>query len=287
MRSSVALALSLVVGGWFSTAYALPADEAASAPRADVATQLIVPVGDVALDIDRSQIDEKMGGAFTLGLRSGAKNCYVAALAAAPRQEGSIDFVVKPPPGEGRYLVTLDKKGSLSDGLVGCVRSVFNGFYHYKDKVAFDAIPGTLRFTPHTVAAPPAPTAAELRAVLDAQYAAAKVVRVAKAVQSSVSLDAGSSSEVFRRYVYTVDLEFVGDGYEAVCRHYEQYKVFSARPYTTPYAGHACESKAHKAADHASDTVMLTYRLALYPAVGAAWELRAGGITGTRPAKRP
>src|SRR6476660_1182297 len=152
MRSSVALALSLVAGGWFSTAYALPAGEAASAPRNAVAPQLLVPVGDVALDIDRSQIDEKMGGAFTLGLRSGANNCYVEALAAAPRQEGSIDFVVKPPPGEGRFLVTLAKKGSLGNGLVGCVRSVFDNFYHYKDKVAFDAIPGTLRFTPHTVA---------------------------------------------------------------------------------------------------------------------------------------
>jgi len=286
MRSSVALTLSLVVGGWFSTAYALPSGEAASAPRADVATQIILPVGDVDLDIDRSQIDEKMGAAFTLGLRSGAKNCYVAALAAVPRQEGSIHFVVKPPPGEGRYLVTLDKKGSLSDGLVGCVRSVFNGFYHYTNKVAFDAIPGTLSFTPRTVAAPPAPTEAELRAGLDAQYAAAKVVRIAKAVLSSVSLDAASSTEVFRRYIYTVDLELVSDGYEAVCQHYELYKVFSARPYTTPYAGHVCESKAHKAADHTSDTVVLTYRLELYPEVGAAWELGAGGIIGIRPTER-
>ncbi|HEV7505120.1 MAG TPA: hypothetical protein VGS07_09430 [Thermoanaerobaculia bacterium] len=285
MRSSVALALSLVFGGWFSMAYALPAGEAASAPRAAVAPQSLVPVGDVSLNIDTPQIEEKMGGAFTLGLRSGANNCYVAALAATPGQEGSIDFVVKPPAGEGRFLVTLNKKGSLGDGLVGCVRSVFDYFYHYKDKVAFDAIPGTLRFTPHTVSAPPAPTEAELRAVLDAQYAAAKVVRVAKAVQSSVSLDAGSSTEVFRRYLYAVDLEFVADGYEAVCRHYEPYKVFSARPYTTPYAGHVCESKAHKAADHTSDTVVLAYRLALYPAVGAAWELRVGGITGTRPAE--
>jgi hypothetical protein len=284
MRSSAALALSLVAGGWFFTACAPTADgAAASAPRDAVATQLVVPVGDVALDIEMAQIDEKMGGAFVLGLRSGAKNCYVEAQAAAPRQEGSIDFVVKPPAGEGRYLVTLDKKGSLGDGLVGCVRSVFGNFYHYKDKVAFDAIRGTLRFTPHTVAAPPAPTEAALRAVLDAQYAAAKVVRVSKAVQSSVSLDAGSSSEVFRRYVYTVDLEFVADGYEAACRHFELYKVFSARPYKTFAAGHVCESQAHKAADHVSDTVMLTYRLALYPEVGAAWELRAGGITGTRP----
>jgi hypothetical protein len=167
------------------------------------------------------------------------------------------------------------------------VRSVFANFYHYKDKDAFDAIPGTLRFTPETVAAPPPPTEAELRAVLDAQYAAAKVVRVAKAVQSSVSLDAGSSNEFFRRYLYEVDLEFVSDGYEAVCRHFAQYKVFSVRPYTTRGAGHVCESKAHKAGDHASDTVELTYRLALYPEVGKAWELRGGGITGTQPAEEP
>ena len=251
------------------------------------AEPFLVPVGDAHLDIDEPQIDEKMGGAFVLGLRSGADNCYVEALSAKPGQAGEIAFVVKPPAGEGRFQVTLTAKGTLSPELVACVRSLFDDFYHYKDKSPFDTIPGTLTFTPRTIAAPPLPSDADLRAALDARYAAFKVVRVTNAVQKDASLDVGSSNEVFRRYAYAVDLVFVTDGYESACTHYELYKVFTAGPYENPYAGHVCESKAHKAGDHAVDTARLTYSLKLWPEVGAAWELHGGGITGTRAGSRP
>jgi len=270
----LAVALAMCAAGWRSAA-------------ASTAAQFVVPVGDVALDIDGSQIDEKMGGAFVLGLRSGANNCFIAALFDGPRQVGEISFVVKPPAGEGHYLVTLAKHGGLGDPLVECVRGVFGDFYHYRDKVAFDEVRGTLRFTPRLVSAPLPPTDAEIGAVLAAQYAETKVVRVEKVTLASVSLDGGSSSEIFRRSVYAVDLVFVADGYESACTHYELYKVFTARPYKTPYAGHACESTAHKAGDRTTDTTQLAYRLALWPEVGARWELRVGGITGTQPAGQP
>jgi hypothetical protein len=251
------------------------------------AEPFLVPIGDARLDLDASQIDEKMGGAFVLGLRSGANNCYVEALSAKPGQAGEIAFVVKPPVGEGRFLVTLTAKGGLDATLVECVRSVFDTFYHYKDKVPFDAIPGTLTFTPRTVAAPPLPNDADLRAALDARYAAFKVVRVTNVVQKAAALDVGSSNEVFRRYAYAVDLVFVADGFESACSHYELYKVFTAGPYQNPYAGHVCESKAHKAGDHAVDTARLTYSLKLWPEVGTAWELHGGGIVGTRAGSQP
>ncbi len=244
-----------------------------------------LPVGDVELDVDTPQIDEKLGGAFVLGLRSGANNCYTEALGTSPRQEGEIAFVVKPPAGEGRYLVTVERKGTLSETLVACVRSVFDDFYHYQDKEAFGEIPGTLRFTPHLVPAPPLPTEAARRAILDAQYAAMKVVRVDRAVQTAASLDSASSTEVFQRYAYALDLVFVTDGYESVCTHYEPYKVFTARPYRTPYAGHVCETRTHKAGDHVADAARLLFALELWPTVGTQWELHGGGVNSTLPAE--
>ena len=247
------------------------------------AEQFQIPVGDAVLDIDEPQIDDKMGGAFVLGLRSGSNNCYVEALSAQPGQQGEIAFVVKPPAGEGKFLVTLTAKGRLETGLVECVRQVFGMFYHYDDKTPFDSIPGTLTFTPRTVAAPPLPTEAEMRAALETEYAASKVVRVSNVVLKAESLDSGSSNEVFKRYAYAIDLVFVTDGYESACYHYELYKVFTAGPYRTPYAGHSCESKPHKAGDHTVDTARLTYSLKLWPEIAAEWELHGGGITGTVP----
>src|SRR5258706_15165171 len=108
----LAVALAMSVTGW-------------SSATPSTAAQFVVPVGDVALDIDEAQIDEKMGGAFVLGLRSGANNCYIGAMFDGPRQDGEISFVVKPPAGEGHYLVTLAKHGDLGDPLLECVRGVF------------------------------------------------------------------------------------------------------------------------------------------------------------------
>src|SRR6188472_231117 len=106
----------------------------ASASGDPSAAKILIPVGDVGLDIDVPQIDEKMGGAFVLGVRSGANNCYVESLSAKPGQAGEIAFVVRPPQGEGQFLVTLRSEGTLDPGLVECVRDVFNMFYHYRDK---------------------------------------------------------------------------------------------------------------------------------------------------------
>ena len=278
IRGLFAILLLLVM--WFPPA-------SASAPPEPSTAKVLIPVGDVALDIDVPQIDEKMGGAFVLGLRSGANNCYVESLSAKPGQEGEIAFEVKPPAGEGRFLVTVSPQGTLDPELVACVRGVFDMFYHYQDKTPFDSVPGTLTFTPRTIAAPPLPTEAELRAVLEADYAAAKIVRVTNVVRKDESLDAGASNELFKRYAYAVDLVFITDGYESTCSHYELYKVFTRGPYKTPYAGHSCETKPHKAGEHAVDTTRLTYRLGLWPEVGPVWELHGGGMTGTRPGSQP
>ena len=126
-----------------------------------------VPTGSTRLEIEDPEVDEKMGSAFVLGMRSGATNCYVESLFANPHQEGEITFVVKPPAKEGHFLVELTHTGSISNELTECVRSLFGSFYHYTDKQAFDRLPGTLRFTPEWVKAPAPPTDAELRTILD------------------------------------------------------------------------------------------------------------------------
>jgi hypothetical protein len=266
-------------------ALCFPGPSVSASPEPSTA-KVLIPVGDVALDIDVPQIDEKMGGAFVLGLRSGANNCYIESLSVKPGQEGEIAFVVKPPAGEGRFLVTVSPKGTLDPELVACVRGIFDMFYHYENKTPFESVPGTLSFTPRTIAAPPLPTEAELRAALDADYAASKIVRVTNVVQKDASLD-DSSNEIFKRYAYEVGLVFVTDGYESACTHYEPYKVFTRGPYKTPYDGHSCETKPHRAGDHTVDTVRLTYSLKLWPEVGAAWELHGGSMTGTLPASEP
>jgi hypothetical protein len=262
----------------------LPRAQGEAPPSASAATAGLpfqLPVGDVDLDIDEPQLDEKMGGAFALGLRSGARNCYVET--EPPLPEGEITFTVKPPPQEGNYLVTLAKTGSITDALVACVKGVFGNFYHYANKEAFDQVQGTLSFTPHTITAPSPPTDTELRAQLDERYKKTPVVRIAKIGLNEVSNESGGSNEFFRRYYYSVDLEFVSAGYEAICQHYELYKVFGPQPYQTPFMGHTCENHARRAGDHVVDQIQLTYRLVLWPEVGKRWEPLAGGITGTRP----
>jgi hypothetical protein len=260
------------------------AQEAAPTP-APATTQGLpfrLPVGDVQLDIDEPQLAEKMGGAFALGLRSGANHCYVQS--ELPLPEGEITFTVKPPPQEGKFLVALEKTGSITDPLVACVKGVFGSFYHYTDKESFDPVHGTLTFTPHLITAPPLPTDAELRALLNERYAKSPVVRIAKTGLIRATNEAVSSTEHFRRYSYSVDLEFVGAGYEAICQHGGLYKVFGVQPYKTPYAGHVCENHFHRVGDHAEDDVQLTYRLVLWPEVGTRWEsLGNGGLPETPP----
>jgi len=240
-----------------------------------------LPVGDVRLDFDDLQFAGELGDTFALGLRSGANQCYVQS--EIPLPEGEITFTVKPPPQEGRYQVALEKTGAISDALAACVKGVFGSFYHYADKGPFQPVQGTLTFTPRVIVAPPPPTEAEQRARLDELYRTTAVVRIAKVGLNDVSREAAGSTEFFRRYSYSVDLEFTGAGYEAICQHSGLYKVFSAQPYQTPFMGHVCESRAHRAGDHVVDQVQVTYRLVLWPEVGTRWEPLAGGITGTQP----
>jgi hypothetical protein len=91
------------------------------------------------------------------GTGGGANTCYVEGLRNDPNQKGEIAFVVKPPPGEGRFLVDLETRGSIEKALVACVDEVFGSFYHYTDKLAFDRIVGTLRFEPQWISAPAPP----------------------------------------------------------------------------------------------------------------------------------
>ncbi len=234
-----------------------------------------VPVGDVELDIEDSQVDQKMGGAFVLGMRSGATNCFIASLWKEPRQAGAITFVVRPPPGEGRYLVSLQSADTIGKDLSACVQRLFGDFYHYKDKLAFDRLEGTLRFNPRFVDAPAPPADAELRAILDRKYARTAVVSVVEATQTDLSHDADESTGIFRRYRYDVELEFTADGYETTCRHYGPYKVFGTRPYTSPGAGHTCTSAPRRRGERARDDAAIDFRLELYPKIGKTWELRS------------
>jgi len=235
-----------------------------------------VPVGDVVLDIEDPQVDQKMGGAFVLGMRSGATNCLIASLWKEPNQAGAIAFVVKPPPGEGRYLVSLQSGKTISKELAACVQGLFDDFYRYKNKLAFDRLEGTLHFNPRFVDAPAPPADAELRAILDRKYARTAAVSVVKATQTYLSHDADGSTGIFRRYRYDVELEFTTDGYETTCQHFGPYKVFGTGPYTSPGAGHTCTSTPRRRGEHVRDDAAIDFRLELYPEIAKTWELRSG-----------
>lgn len=254
-----------------------PASDPASA---SASATVRIPIGDVALETDYAGLDEKMGGAFVPGLRSGANACYVEALWNDPNQKGEIAFEVKPPPGEGRFLVALEGRGSIGKALVACVDGVFGAFYHYTSKPAFDRIVGTLRFEPRWISAPPPPTPEEARAALDRSYSPPDIVRITKAVLKSVSeYSDRSSSEVRRRYTYDLELVFRADGYEADCQHQGPYKVFSRLPYDpSRYAGHTCENHPRKAGARAVDTATVVFGLTYYPSVASSWKLSENAL---------
>ena len=258
---------------------------AAEAPAAPPTATIRVPIGDARLDFEEDfGLDEKLGGAFRLGVRSGAENCYVDALAHNAGETGEIAFAVKPPPGEGKFLVDLEARAAIGPDLVACVRKVFGSFYHYADKEPFDAVHGTLRFQPSWITAPALPAAAEVRAVIERSYAEDGVVRVVGLRETWNSQWVDGSSAVFHDYRYDVELEFTTDGYEADCQHNGRYKVFSRRPFDwSRWAGHSCESRRHRKGDPAKDDATVSYRLSIYPAVAASWELRSqpGVIRGT------
>jgi len=114
----------------------------------------MMATGDVAMEVDSTDRDTNMGDTFFVAVKSGANNCYVDALAKSPGQRGEIAFVVKPPPGEGYFVVTIEAKGSISAALAACVREVFGGFYHHADHPAFDSLKGTLTFVPKMIPVP-------------------------------------------------------------------------------------------------------------------------------------
>ncbi len=271
--------LALVALLTLAAARALAADDVA-------APTIRVPIGDADLDFEEEGgLDEKMGGAFRIGVRSGANQCYVEALARNAGEMGEIAFVVKPPPGEGKLLVDLEAKAAIGPELTACVRKVFGAFHHYRhaDEEPFDAIHGTLRFAPEWITAPALPTAAAARAVVERSYAEDGVVRVVDLRETWTS-QWGDSSEVLRSYRYEVELEFTTDGYEADCQHNGPYKVFSRRPFDwSRWAGHTCESRRHQRGDRAQDDAAVLYRLSIYPAVATSWELRSqpGVMRGT------
>lgn len=246
---------------------------------------LMVAVGRVRLAIDDPDFDKKLGSAFADGMRSGANNCYVEHLMKSAAQEGEIAFVVKPPPRERYYVVTLTARGTLTGALVECVRGIFHDFYHYPDhSLAFDRVQGTLRFTPEMIAAPAPPPESALRAILAKKYAPQAVVKIAKLTVTGISHDVDSySSEIFRRYSLDAELEFIANGYETTCHHYSTYKVFSARPYETRAAGHSCKHQLHKVGDHAIDRERIDLRLIYRLTIAKTWELRGGHWPGTTP----
>ena len=272
------LALPMALAAARCGAPAPAATRPASGPATASAPATVrIPIGDTDLDVDDMGLEQKMGGAFKLGVRSGANGCYVEALRSDPNAKGEIAFVVKPPPGEGPFLVTLERRGLISDAVVACVERVFGSFYHYTDKEPFDSVEGTLRFAPEWITAPAPPTPEAVRPLLDRRYAPTGTVRIAKATLTSAWDDVErSSSEVLRRYTYDVELVFTANGYEADCHHSGPYKVFSRRPYdASRYAGHSCESHRRKHGDRATDTATVVYHLHYYPSVGS-WELPGG-----------
>src|ERR1700688_2564071 len=163
-------------------------DPPGSAPGGSTSqATIMVAIGRAGLQVDDTNLDQKVGPAFGDGMSSGANNCYVDSLMKTPGQQGEITFVVKPPPGDGYYSVALEAQGSISAALVECVRRVFGAFYHYANKGTFDSFKGTLAFVPEMISAPAPPNEAALRAILDEQYARPGIVRIARSNLKSVT----------------------------------------------------------------------------------------------------
>lgn len=274
----ITTALALVALCPFAAACVVAAEAPAGPP-------VRVAVGDARLDFEQEAgIDHLLGPAFRTAVRGGADHCYLDALARDEHAAGEIAFVVKPPAGEGPFLVDLAPTGAIGAEVTDCVRKVFGEFYHYADHQRFDAIRGTLTFAPEWITAPALPTAAAVRGVIDKAYAQDDVVRVVGVHETDVSQWVEDSNTVLRNYRYNVDLEFTTDGYEADCQHNGPYKVFSRRPFDwSRWAGHSCESRRHKRGDHAQDDATVLYALTYWPEVAPSWELRGqpGTLRGT------
>jgi len=181
----------------------MPDPSAAGLKGTSSRSAFMVAIGRAQMEVDTTDLDKKMGAAFSDGMRSAANNCYVESLTENPAQQGEIAFVVKPPPSEGHYLVTLKAAGSISPALVTCVRSVFGNFYHYANKLAFDRVAGKLLFAPELISVPPLPAAAALRAVLDERYA--RPVKIVRVTLKGVAHDV-EGVELFYGYSFDVDL---------------------------------------------------------------------------------
>lgn len=234
-------------------------------------SDFMIATGNVRLDLDFSQSDRLLGGAFATGVRNGAEDCFVNSLMQSPNQTGQIAFSLEPPAGEGPYRITLDSTGTLDVHVIECVRGVLSGFYHYANKPAFKNLPGTLLFTPQMRPAPLPPTETVVRTLVDAAYAKQLVVKVVK-FELKNTFYRSSDSAIVRYYAYDVELEFIADGYETNCYHGGPYKVFGPAPYRTQAMGHVCENQPRKIGEHTINQGIVYFRLTYYPSVAKGWQ---------------
>jgi hypothetical protein len=242
-----------------------------AAPPPSGGPNIRIPIGDVDLDSD-GDLERKLGGAFPLGMRGGATNCYVTALASDETRRGEIAFVARPPKGEGRYLVELQKSGPIGDDVVDCVRKVFDDFYHYEDKEPFETATGTLRFAPEWITAPAPPTPEAAKQLVEDGYARTKVVRMVRA-SLHWTTQGVDGEQILVNDFFDVALEFERDGYEVSCQHFGPYKLFTRAPYQAQGAGHTCESVVRKKGDRTTDTSTVMYSLRYNPQVADGWKV--------------
>lgn len=69
-------------------------------------------------------------------------------------------------------------------------------------------------------------------------------------------------TDLLLRYVVTdVELTFHRDGYEGLCFHGNEYKVFGSGPIEAEGAGHVCESIRRRKGDRVTDTYVVVFEL--------------------------
>lgn len=191
----------------------------------------------------------------------GVENCYTDGLRTNPSQRGRMRVSFTPPPSDGPVSVVLDADGFIEADVIACTRSAFGSIHSYKDKRGRiqPALTAELELEPESQQVPGLPTATAVRAVLDERFADEGVVKVLRMEVAWVR-HRRSFTTFLREFEYTVDLEFIRDGFEVRCFHNISWKAF--RRERVGHTGTArCENIPRRKGDRAEDQSRMYFQL--------------------------
>ena len=125
------------------------------------------------------------------------------------------------------------------------------------------AVSDTLRLSRSASQVCEPPTARAVESVASGRYGEYGVVDLTDldVVRTQHRVSEYDTDLVLRYVVADVELTFNRDGYEGLCYHYNEYKLFSADPIEAEGAGHVCESVPRRRGERVSDTFTVVFEL--------------------------